>query len=214
MGTINFVRIFVPDFAQTVKPLQQMVKQNAQFKWTQIEKSAFRKIKTVVAHAPSLKSPDFDKDFILYTFASNDSLAVVLTQKEDGGDEFPISFMSTSLQGAELNYPTIDKQAYAVFKAVKQFRPYILKNQTKVIVPHPSVRSLFVQKELGERRGNWVIALQEYDLKFRPASIVKWQGLCKLMTKNRNNEEHAQQDKAELHWMDVCPLFTAPESWY
>ena len=33
VGTINFVQRFVPDFAQTVKP-QQMVKQNAQFKWT------------------------------------------------------------------------------------------------------------------------------------------------------------------------------------
>ena len=28
MGTINFVRRFVPDFAQIVKPLQQMVKQS------------------------------------------------------------------------------------------------------------------------------------------------------------------------------------------
>ena len=95
----------------------------------------------------------------MYTFAFDDSLAAVLTQKEDGGDEFPISFMSIGLQGAELNYPAVDKQAYAVFKAVKQFRPYILKNQTKVIVPNPAVRSLFIQKELGERRGNWVTAL-------------------------------------------------------
>ena len=88
----------------------------------------------------------------------------MLTQKEDGGDEFPIYFMSTGLQGAELYYSTIDKQAYTVFKAVKHFRPYILKNQTKVIVPYTAVRSLLIQKELGERRGNWVIALQEYDL--------------------------------------------------
>ena len=123
-----------------------MVKQSVQFKWTDVEKNAFSKIKTAVMHSPSLKSPDFEKDFILYTFASDDSLAAVLTQKEDGGDEYPISFMSTGLQGVELNYPAMDKQAYAVFKEVKQFRPYILKNQTKVIVPHPAVRSLFVQK--------------------------------------------------------------------
>ena len=122
MGTINFVRRFVPDFAQIVKHLQQMVKKSVQFKWTNIEKDAFTKIKTVVAHAPSLRSPDFDKDFILYTFASDNSLAVVLTQKEEGEDEFPISFMSIGLQGA------IDKKAYTVFKEVKQFRPYILKN--------------------------------------------------------------------------------------
>ena len=85
--------------------------------------------------------------------------------------------MSTSLQGAELNYPAVDKQAYAVLKAVEQFRPYILKNRNKVIVPHPAVRSLFVQKELGERRGNWVTTLQEYDLEFKPSSIVKGKGL-------------------------------------
>src|SRR5713226_1436189 len=131
-----------------------MVKKNAQFKWTEIEKNAFSKIKTAVAHAPSLKILDFDKDFIMYTFASDDSLAVVLTQKEEGGDEFPISFMSTGLQGVELNYPTIDKQVYTIFIGVKNFRPYILKNRDKMNVPSPGIRSLFVQKELGKRRGN------------------------------------------------------------
>ena len=88
-----------------------MVKQSVQFKWTDVEKNAFSNIKTAVAHAPSLKSLDFDKDFIVYTFVSDDSLATVLTQKEDGGDEFPISFICTSLQGAKLNYPGMDKQA-------------------------------------------------------------------------------------------------------
>ena len=108
----------------------------------------------------------------------------------------------------------VDKQDFAVFKAVKQFRPYILKNRTKVIVPHPVVRSLFVQKELGERRGNWVTTLQEYDLEFKPTSIVKGKGLCKLMAEGKNNEENDWENEAELHVMDVCPLFTAPYSWY
>ena len=34
------------------------------------------------------------------------------------------------------------------------------------------------------------------------------------MTKSGNNEEQAWEDEAELHVMDVCPLFIAPESWY
>ena len=102
-----------------------MVNQSVQFKWTDVEKNTFSKIKIAVAHAPSLKSPDFEKGFILYTFAFDDSLATMLTQKEYGGDEFPISFMSTGLQGNELNYPAVDKQAYAMFKAVKQFRQCI-----------------------------------------------------------------------------------------
>ena len=116
-----------------------MVKQSVHLKWTDLEKNAFNKIKTFVAHAPSIKSPNFEKDFILYTFASDDSLAAVLTQKEDGGDEYPVSFMSTGLQGVELNYPAVDKQDFVVFKVVKQFKPFILKNHTKLIVPHPAV---------------------------------------------------------------------------
>ena len=125
----------------------------------------------------------------MYTFVSDDSLVAVLTQKVDGGDKYPISYMRTGLKGAELNYPTVHKQTYAFFKAVKQFRPYILKNHTKVIVPYPAVQSFFVQKELGERRGNWVTALQEYDLEFKPATIVKGQGLYKLITEGQNNED-------------------------
>jgi hypothetical protein len=64
--------------------------------------------------------------------------------------------MSTNLQGVELNYPSIENIAYVVYKAVKHFRSYILKNHTKVIVPHPTVRSLFTQQDMGERRGNWM----------------------------------------------------------
>ena len=70
----------------------------------------------------------------------------MITQKEEWGDEYAISFMSTGLQGAELNCPAIDKHVYALFKVVKQFRLYILKNRTKLIVPHPIVRTLFMQK--------------------------------------------------------------------
>ena len=96
MGTINFVQSFFPDFSEIVKPLQQMVKQSVQFKWIDIEKVALKDIKTTIAQAPSLRSLYFENDFILYTFASDNSLAAVLTQKGELGDEYPISFMTSS----------------------------------------------------------------------------------------------------------------------
>ena len=58
--------------------------------------------------------------------------------------------MSARFDEAELKYLEVGKQAYMVFKAAKHFHPYLLKSQTKVIVPYPAVRNLFVQKELGE----------------------------------------------------------------
>jgi hypothetical protein len=50
----------------------------------------------------------------------------------------------SSFKGEELNYPTVDQQAYDVFKEVKHFKPYLLKSRKKVIVPYLGVRNLLV----------------------------------------------------------------------
>ena len=76
------------------------------------------------------------------------------------------------------------------------------------------MRTFFVQKELGEWKGNWVTTLQEYDLEFKPATIIKGQGVCKLIAEGWTNEDDDWENEAELHMIDICPIFTALESWY
>ena len=79
LGKINFMRRFISDFAEIVKPLQEMIKKDSNFKWTKERKEAFEKIKEAIAKAPTLRSPDFNIEFILYT------IAAVLTQKNEDG---------------------------------------------------------------------------------------------------------------------------------
>jgi hypothetical protein len=67
--------------------------------------------------------------------------------------------MSSNFKGVEIKYPTIDQHAYVIFKALKHFWSYMLKSIAKVIVPYPIVRNLLVQKELGEKRENWMKSL-------------------------------------------------------
>ena len=121
---INFARRFVPNFVQVVKKEQR---------------NAFVEIRKAIAEALALMSPDFNKDFILYTFSTNFSNAIVLTQKHHDDAEIPISFMSSTFKGAELNYSQIDKHAYVVYKLVKNYRPDLLKSWTKVIVPFVAI---------------------------------------------------------------------------
>jgi hypothetical protein len=112
-----------------------------------------------------------------------------------------VSFMSTNLQGTKLNYHAIDKHAYAIYKAVKHFRSYILKNHTKVIVPHPAIRSLFTRQDMAERIGNWMEVVQEFDLDIKPAKLVKGQGLCKLAA------EAQDQVNEDLEWENEMALW-------
>ena len=151
LGRINFVRGFISNFVEIVNPLQEMIKKYFNFKWTKERREAFEKIKEAIAEDPTLWIPKFDNEFILYTFASDHSIVDVLTQKNEEGEEFPVSLMSIGLQGAELKYPSIDKQAFVVFKAMKHFCLYLLRSHTKIIVPHSTVRALLIQKEPGDR---------------------------------------------------------------
>ena len=80
-------------------------------------------IKETKDNSPSLMSSNLSKEFFLYTFATDISYVVVRTQKHYDGDEVSISFMNARLDEAQLKYPKVDKQAYAVFKAVKHFHP-------------------------------------------------------------------------------------------
>jgi hypothetical protein len=184
-----------------VRPLQNLIKKDTQYHWGPTKNQYFNDIKKAIIDAPSLMSPDFSQEFTLYTFSSDRSYAIVLTQKNAENNEVPIAFMSSAFKGAELNYPAVDRQAYAVFKVVKHFRSYLLKSITKVIVPYPAVRNLLVQKELGEKRANWVTSLQEFDLEITPAQIVRGQELCKLVF-DSESEQQEVNDTSHLEQHD------------
>jgi hypothetical protein len=137
---------------------------------------------------PALMSPYFCKDFILYTFAYDIAFKVVLTQKNDEGNEFPNAFMSYGLQGVELDYPKVDKQAYVVFKAVKHFKLYLLKYKTKVIVPYPVVRNILVQRNFRDKRAKWMTNLQEYDLDIRTYKYCERTRYLQVSTESREDK--------------------------
>lgn len=94
LGKINFVRIFIPFFAEIVIPMQDMVKKDHVFKWGQLQKDASEKIKEIIFSSPTLINPYFDKEFLLSTFVFVVLYVAGLTQKNYENTEIPISFMS------------------------------------------------------------------------------------------------------------------------
>ena len=48
-------------------------------------------------------------------------------------------------------------------------------------MPYPAIRQLLIQREVGEKRANWVTALQEYGVEIQPTKIVRGQGFCRML---------------------------------
>jgi hypothetical protein len=76
-----------------------------------------------------------------------------LLQRNIEGYEQPISFYSRALRDDELNYSLIEKQAYALVKALKLFRVYILHSGIIAYVPNIAVKDVLMQPDTeGKKR--------------------------------------------------------------
>jgi ribonuclease HI len=184
LGTINFLRRFVPNFAEIVKLITGMLKKDSRVNWTAEAKASFEHIKKVISEAPVLTSPDYLKDFLIFSFASQHTIAAVLLQKDDEGFERPIAFFSKSLRDAELKYDIMEKQAYAMVKALKAFRTYVLHSRIIAYVPTSVVKDILVQPDSDGKRGRWLAKIQEFDLEIKPTKLVKGKGLAKLLAES------------------------------
>ena len=79
-----------------------MLRKDHEIKWTVGAKKAFKDIKHAISEAPILISPDFEKDFLVFSYASEHTVVAVLFLKNDQGEEQPISFFSKILRDEEL----------------------------------------------------------------------------------------------------------------
>jgi len=141
-------------------------------KWIEEAVKYFNLVKLALSSAPVLISLDYTQDFILFSFASEHTMAAILLQKRDD-HERTISFFSRAIRDAALKYNIIEKQAMALVKALKDFRVYILHSHILAYVPNTTVKDVLVRTDLEGRRGKWIAALVEYDVEIKPTKLVK-----------------------------------------
>ena len=142
----------------------------------------FKYITKSISQALFLGSPDYSRDFMIFSFTSQDTIAGVLLQKDVDDYEHPIAFMSKVLRDSELNYSITEKQAYALVKSLKNFRNYVGYNKIKAYVPYPVVKDVLSQQHCMGTRGKWVSKIQEYGLEIKPTKIIKGQELVQMLT--------------------------------
>jgi hypothetical protein len=149
-------------------------------KWTVESKNSFDQIKKALTEAPVLISLDYSKDFLIFSFASFDTIAIVLLQKNVEGLEKPISFFSRALRDTEIKYDIMEKKAYSLVKSLKSFRIYVLHSKVIAYVPSASVKDILIHPDI-DGRSKWIVKILEFDLEIKPTKLVKGQGLAKVL---------------------------------
>jgi len=162
LGICTFYRRFVPNFAKIASPLTDLTGEVA-YIWSAAAQEALESLKTKLASAPVLVQPDFTKDFVLHTDASDTAVGAVLMQDQGQGLQ-PIAYESRKLTPAEKNYPVHEKELLAVMYALKQWRHYLLGAHSKVQTDHKSLTFIQTQPHLSQRQARWMETLQEYDV--------------------------------------------------
>eukprot|EP00253_Pinus_taeda_P024811 PITA_24811 len=95
-----------------------MLKKGSEIKWTEAARRSFETIKRAIMEAPTLVSPDYNKELYIFSFASSDTLATVLLQKNGENVEHPVAFFSKTLRDAELRVTTKKSIRNSPFKLV------------------------------------------------------------------------------------------------
>ena len=108
----------------------------------------------------------------------------VLLQKNSQNLEQPIAFYSKTMRDSTLTYNIMEKQVYALVKALKYFRVYISHSHTISFVPSSVVKDILMQLDPEGKRAKSIATLLEYDQEIMPTKLIKGQGLAMLMAQS------------------------------
>lgn len=115
------------------------------FKWTSEAEEAFQKIKDIVAELPMLIAPESGETLTMYLAATPEAVSAVLLA-ERGKIQMPIYFVSKVLQGAEANYPIMEKLVLALIHAARRLRRYFQAHPIVVITDQP-IKNILAKPE-------------------------------------------------------------------
>ena len=161
----GYYRRFTERYAMIVKPLTWFLKDNAPPpQATPDALEAFEKLKLALLSAPILRTPNWEKPFLVFTDASGEGVGATLAQLDDEGFDHPIYYASLQLTLAEMNYTVTEKEGLGVIFALKKFRHYLLRTKATVVTDHQALVYRLDKLNATGRIARWIILLKEFDL--------------------------------------------------
>ncbi|KAJ9544480.1 hypothetical protein OSB04_024187 [Centaurea solstitialis] len=166
LGHAGFYRRFIKDFSKIARPLTELLAKDTSFVFNDACLHAFERLKKELTSAPIIQPPDWSLPFELMCDASDHAVGAVLGQRKNGRLH-AIHYASKTLDPAQLNYSTTEKELLAVVCAIEKFRTYLVGSKVIVYSDHAALRHLMSKKDAKPRLIRWILLLQEFDLEIK-----------------------------------------------
>ena len=117
-----------------------------------------------------IMTPDFTKQFVLQTDASDRAVGAVLSQQTKEEGDGRVAYFSKKMLPREQNYSTVEKECLAIKLAIQAFRVYLLRRPFIIQTDHRALEWLDCVKENNGRLTRWSLLLQPYTytIHYRP----------------------------------------------
>ena len=131
------------------------------------EANSFTALKVAMATAPVLRLPDFEKQFVVTTDASDVAVGAILEQNFGSGLQ-PIAFASRKLNATEIRYSAYEREMLGIVWALGQWKHYFQGPYPIIIqTDHAPLRHLPNQTSVNSRVWRWLSILQGYNVEIR-----------------------------------------------
>ncbi|RVW66550.1 Retrovirus-related Pol polyprotein from transposon 297 [Vitis vinifera] len=146
--------------------------EDAKFEWDDKCQRSFELLKQFLTSAPIVRAPNWELPFEVMCDSSDYAIGAVLGQREDG-KPYVIYYASKSLNDAQRNYTTIEKELLAVVYALDKFRAYLIGSSIVVFTDHSALKYLLTKQDAKARLIRWILLLQEFNLQIRDKKGVE-----------------------------------------
>ena len=163
LGHAGFYWRFIKDFSRIAKLLFSLLVQGTPFNFDKQCVQAFSVLKDKLVSALIVVAPDWNLPFELMCDANDYAIGAVLGQKRERIFQV-IHYASRTLNDAQLNYVTTEKELLAIVFAFDKFRPYLIGNKVTTRTDHLAIKYLMTKKDAKLRLIRRVLLLQEFDL--------------------------------------------------
>ena len=178
LGLLNYYGKFLPNLADQLHPLNNLLKKHQKWKWTDACEKAFKWAKQALVSAKVLVHYDPNLPIRVAADASAYGIGAVLSHVLHDGTEHPIAYASRTLSASEKNYSQIEKEALGLIFAVKKFHQYIYGRQFTLITDHKPLLAILGSKKgipplaaARMQRWSFLLSAYTYDIVFKPTTM-------------------------------------------